>query len=238
MNKLKAVKIDYSNEQLRPNGQRAKTAIILIWIVLVFQLPSLVSAFSQYQILTSALENDLTLEIALSDLTPHGVLDLALGLLLIITGITFIQWFRRTYFNLHTKVNYLAHAVDWAAGSWFVPIMNLYRPYQIMKEIYNETKKLLTKNNIEFNPTFSTKLLGWWWILWLLKGSINFFEFLHLKFFGDSLETFTTVAIVSMVRSIIMIPLSIITIKIIKDYSTIEPLLNEIQEESKVQTTQ
>jgi len=59
-----------------------------------------------------------------------------------ISVITFIMWFRRAYFNLHQKVNHLSYSEGWAAGSWFVPIINLYRPYQIMKEIYIETKKL------------------------------------------------------------------------------------------------
>ena len=43
----------------------------------------------------------------------------------IISGITFIMWFRRAYFNLHQKVSWLNHSEGWAAGCWFVPIVNL-----------------------------------------------------------------------------------------------------------------
>ncbi len=70
------------------------------------------------------------------------------------------MWFRRAYFNLHQKVSYLSHSEGWAAGSWFVPIVNLYRPYQIMKEIYVETKELFTKRGLSEKVGYSTNYLG------------------------------------------------------------------------------
>ncbi len=34
-----------------------------------------------------------------------------------------------------------------AVGAWFTSIVNLYSPYQIMKELYVETVKFLKKSN-------------------------------------------------------------------------------------------
>lgn len=38
----------------------------------------------------------------------------------------------------------LSHDESWAAGSWFVPILNLFRPVSIMKEMYVRPKEFLT----------------------------------------------------------------------------------------------
>lgn len=138
------------------------------------------------------------------------------------SGIAFIMWFRRAYFNLHQKVSYLAHAEGWAAGCWFVPIINLFLPYQIMKEIHVETKELFVREGMDA-PGYSTKLIGWWWGLWLFGGVIP-----SLCSFFFNYNPFINV--ISLL--ITYIPLSLITMKIIRDYSRVEPLLCQIESSS------
>ena len=55
-------------------------------------------------------------------------------LVYIVSGIMFIRWFRRAYFNLHIVVNNLSFSEGWAAGYWFIPFANFNRPYRIMKK--------------------------------------------------------------------------------------------------------
>ncbi|MFV8336034.1 hypothetical protein ACNQF7_08090 [Flavobacterium sp. RSP29] len=50
---------------------------------------------------------------------------------------------------------------------------------------------------------------------------------------AETIEELTTTTIASIVASIIGIPLAIITVKVIKDYSEIEPLLYELRDEEK-----
>lgn len=40
--------------KLKPNGQRAKNAITLIWIVLALEIVSLISGYFQYDLLQTA----------------------------------------------------------------------------------------------------------------------------------------------------------------------------------------
>lgn len=40
--------------EIKPNGQRAKVAIILIWIMLVLEVISLISGYLQYNLLQIA----------------------------------------------------------------------------------------------------------------------------------------------------------------------------------------
>ncbi|MFV8392581.1 hypothetical protein [Flavobacterium sp. LB2P6] len=50
---------------------------------------------------------------------------------------------------------------------------------------------------------------------------------------AETIEELTTTTIASIVASIIGIPLTIITVKVIKDYSEIEPLLYQLRDEEK-----
>jgi len=152
----------------------------------------------------------------------------------LISGVTFILWFRRAYFNLHQKVNYLQFSEGWAAGSWFVPIVNLYRPYRIMKEIYIETKELFTKNGLSEKVDYSTNSLGWWWTLWIISAFIGQFIFRFALKSADTIDNLITTTVANIFLGILGIPLALITIKVIKDYSKVELLLAESDKEPEI----
>lgn len=220
-------------KNLKPNGQRAKNAITLIWIVFALEIISLISGYFQYDLLQTVVNGS---EISMETATANNTRELMIGIIYliayIISAITFIQWFRRAYFNLHLKVNYLSHTEGWAAGCWFVPIICLYRPYQIMKEIYQETKKLLIKNGIDYKQSFSTNALGWWWTLWIISGIISQFVYRY-SMKAESIDELITSTVASMIGNIIGIPLALITVKVIRDYSNVEPMLLEIKDEEE-----
>lgn len=214
-------------QELRHNGQRANNAIILIWIVLAVDIISLISSYFQYDLLqTAANGGEISLEYANSNDTRQQIIGITQVIVNIISAVTFIQWFRRAYYNLHLKVDFLAHSESWAAASWFVPVISLFRPYQIMKELFHQTKLLLMKKEIithEELPTFS---LGIWWTLWIINNFIGQYVF-KSSMKAETIDELTICTIADMVSSIIGIPLAIITVKIIKEYSQIEPLLLE-----------
>lgn len=215
--------------ELKLNDKRTKNAILLIWIILGIHTISIISSFLQLNLLQNAAIGN---EISDTEANMNDIREQTIGVLFliafIISGITFIQWFRRAYFNLHLLNKRLNYNEGWAAGSWFVPFLNLFRPYQIMQELYHETRLILLRNKTNFNSTFSSKYLGWWWALWVFSG-----------IFGRSIQSYSNTAqsidqliwitFASLISGIIGIFLSLITIKVIKDYSEIEPLLVKIQ---------
>ncbi|MDQ3073123.1 MAG: DUF4328 domain-containing protein [Bacteroidota bacterium] len=218
---------------LRPNAQRAKNAITLIWILMVLDIISLISGYFQHDLLhTAANGGEISMETANANDIRERVIGIVYAVIYIITAVTFIQWFRRAYFNLHQKVSHLRHNEGWAAGSWFVPIINLYRPYQIMRELYEETEEFLTEKRISFNPNFNTNYLGWWWTLWIISG-IAGHVVLKLSLRAESIDELIIATDSSMISNIISIPLALIAVKVIKDYSNVEPLLNEIKDEEE-----
>lgn len=219
---------------LRPNQERAKHAIALIWAVLAVELISLISGYMQYNLLQNAAQG---LEVSTESVTANDLREQTIAIIYLIvyltSAITFIRWFRRAYFNLHTHVSYLSHQEGWAAGGWFVPIVRLYRPFQIMKELYEETKGVLVKNGVHPPEQFTTSALGWWWALWLITNVLGQFVFrytLRTETLDDLI--FSTVA--SMITNLLGVPLALITVKVIKDYAEVEPLLHEISEKQDV----
>lgn len=225
-------------ENLRPNDQRARNAINLIWIVLALEVMSLLSGYMQYDLLQKVADG---YDISDEDANANDIREQVIAILYLIAYITsivtFIKWFRRAYYNLHLKISYLSHREDWAVGSWFVPIVNLYRPYQIMKEIYQETRELLLKNGISLNQNLSNANLIFWWALWLLNNFVGQFVF-RLGMKAESLDEMITSTLAYMIANIIGIPLALITIKVIKDYATNEPLLYKIVKDDDITPTE
>lgn len=78
---------------------------------------------------------------------------------LLISGITYIQWFRSAYFNLSMRTRCI-YGEGWASGSWFVPLMSLVRPYRIMIKLSTKTTDLIIQKNSEIIPINSNLVLG------------------------------------------------------------------------------
>jgi hypothetical protein len=211
-------------EKMRPNGQRAKIAMMLIWTVLTIEIISILSDYLQYDLLqTVANGGQISTETATGNDLRQKIIAIIYLVTYIISGITFIRWFRRAYFNLHLKAETLSFTEGWASGCWFVPFISLYRPKQIMNELYVETQNLLTTKQENSMVNLNTQFIRWWWALWLIASFLGQFVFRYSQK-AETLEELTTVTIVSIIASIIGIPLALITVKIIKDYAEIEPL--------------
>ena len=62
----------------------------------------------------------------------------------------------------------LSFTPSWSVGWYFIPIANLFKPYQAMKEIWEVSHKYQSASN---------STLGIWWALWLISNFIGEFAF-------------------------------------------------------------
>ena len=220
-------------ENLRPNKKRAKTAILFIWIEFALIIISLISSLLRYFMLKDIVVGKLVTDKILeeNDLREN-IIFITQTLVYIVSGIFFIRWFRRAYFNLHLKVSGLNHSEGWAAGYWFVPIANFYRPYQIMKELYIETNEYLKNNRVEYNNSFSPKTLILWWAYWVISAIFTRIIFQYSKQV-DTIYEFILSTQLTIIDCIVSLPLCFITIRVIKNYSLMEDeLINFKKEDS------
>lgn len=223
-------------EKLKSNEKRAKNVVLLIWLVLALEILSLISGYFQYELLQSV-ANGGSISVEKANANDIREMTIAIAYLVAhtISAVMFIMWFRRAYYNLHQKIDYLSYSESWAAGCWFVPIVNLYRPFQIMKEIYEETKELIIKKGVKMEVPITTSLLGWWWALWIINGISSQFVFRY-SMKAETIEELTVTSVAGMICNIIGIPLALITIKVIRNYSEIEPLLNDVKSNAPTTT--
>jgi hypothetical protein len=91
--------------------------------------------------------------------------------LYILTVIFFLIWMHRSYKNLDPLgARHLEHTPGWAVGYWFIPIFNLFRPLQVVREMWNESDPDADPELGFLSSSAGTPaLLGIWWALWLLS---------------------------------------------------------------------
>jgi hypothetical protein len=153
--------------ELKPNFQRAQWAAYCLFahVVVLF-----VFSYLSLKLATSAPEqlfNEERRGTLYSLYVIFSILNLAT---FVATVITFVMWFRRSYFNLHKSYEVvLLFPEQWAAVSWFVPFINFYRPYVIAKEIWNKYQQIAP------SPTSkSTAIVAFWWFSWIFYNLVNY----------------------------------------------------------------
>lgn len=210
---------------LRPNSQRAKIAIAMIGVVLGFQIVSCISDFMQLTLLNSV-QNGYSY--AMDTLNANDLRQRVIAILnfcvLIASAVTFIQWFRRAYYNLHLMDGNLRFTEGWASGGWFVPILSLFRPYQIMSEMFYVARAILVRNLPHFQPKQHSNMLGVWWALWVINniwGNVSS----RMSISARTLDALVTSTHISMWNIVIQIPLALIAIRVVQEYSGMEGLL-------------
>ncbi len=212
---------------MRPNANRAKLATTFIWIVMAFQIISSISSFFQYLLLKSVAEGySITPEVANSNDFRQSIIAILFAILYLFSVVFFIQWFRRAYFNQEIKFKSMASTNGWVSGAWFVPIMNLFKPFQLMQEIYENAENYLLDKKLIDEKKSRKSIIGWWWGLWIGTGVLSR---ISSSFLGsaDDLGELIASTLFSIFMVVIFIPLSILTVKTIQNYNEMELLLEK-----------
>ena len=160
---------------IRDNTARAKQIVSIFWIMLGISIINLGSLAWQYILVKDAQEHPANID--LDTLRNSDFLRVIINsvnfIVLILSMVFFIMWFRRAYYNLHELPWHNARYTEgWAAGSWFIPIISLYWPYQIMIDIWRGTQNAIRERFGEPQPS---TLVGWWWALFITN---NFFAYI------------------------------------------------------------
>jgi uncharacterized membrane protein len=134
--------------RLRSRGRW--TAIALV-VVAVVDLIAVVSDVAEYRLLGA----DFTVEEIDANDTRQGVIGAVQVLLLIVTAVFFIRWFKRAYENVDAVGGKRRHGPGWAIGSWFIPIANLWFPKRIANDIWRAS-------NVPGDESVSPILTLWW----------------------------------------------------------------------------
>jgi len=209
---------------MRPNKQRSNATIIFLITVFVISLVAIVSSLMQLNLLTNA-QNGITISTEEANLNDMRELVIALLAILLNIGsmITFIMWFRRGYYNLHTLNLNLKYSEGWAAGAWFVPFLNLARPVQIMSEMSNRSHELLTDAKLISKKNKLMTIIPIWWTIWILmmiSGNIA-----ARSMDSDTINGLISGTWVNLIDNIFNVIGAVIAVLLVREYAKMEELL-------------
>src|SRR5262249_35800647 len=128
-----------------------------------------------------------------------------------------VIWFHRAHANLEPLgARHLTYTSGWAAGCWFVPILNLFRPVQIAQEIWrNSDPNALVEEDLHRPTSANSVLIGFWWPLWIITkvtSTIRFRMRLALNW-PETLRAATAVSMIAEVATVLaaMLALAVVT---------------------------
>ncbi|PPK88737.1 uncharacterized protein DUF4328 [Neolewinella xylanilytica] len=214
--------------RLRPNAERANQAIYALYFLVAVQAGLVLSSLSELYLLHRIAADDIpdpTL-INLADTIFQGLIAAYL-LGLVIAATTFIRWFRRAYYNLHELPVRVDHGEGWAAGAWFVPFLNLVRPYQIMQELYVKSDHLLRGHPLAEGLLGKRDTIGIWWGMWVIF-SILSRVVARMSDNLDTIEAMQTSFQLDVVLYTWGLPTAYLAILVVKRYSAIEWVLRTV----------
>jgi hypothetical protein len=217
-------------KKLRDNSERARLAVVMLYVMAGLDFLSAISSFLQYRLLVNLKNGDFISQdaIQMND-GRESILAFVYLLVFIATAVIFIKWFRRAYYNLHLRSSRLRHSEGWAAGAWFVPIFNLYAPVQIMTDLYEESRTVLKKAGFTEKFDLPMNLVGFWWAMWILSNIVTNVSVRFLD--AENIGSLIGATLGSMVGHLLSLGAAILLVQVIQKYAKVEPLLNNMQSE-------
>ena len=92
-----------------------------------------------------------------------------------VLAIVFCAWFHRAHSNLRAaRLPKIEYGSGWAIGGFFVPLLNLVRPAQVMKETWAGTSYLSGTSHVSaWKRSPANPLVSWWWGLFLASSILG-----------------------------------------------------------------
>ena len=135
-------------------------------------------------------------------------------LALLATVVTWLVWQYRAYANLRlVGTRETEYTPGWSVGYWFIPLLNLFRPYQITAELWSHSEIGNARDPI--GGLSGPALVGVWWGSWLIT---NFFARLYSTM-SDSAKTvqgFISVTNYAILHDVLYIVATIIALVVIR----------------------
>jgi Domain of unknown function (DUF4328) len=186
----------------------SKKLSVLLLIGIGVDLLGIISSLMQLNLLSR--EHYSMQDATANDLRERELAVLQL-VLYIVTVIVFGRWIYLAHRNLLSlDARYLRFRPGWAVGCFFVPIINLWAPYQAMRDLAKASR---SPRHWELEDTPPVIII--WWVLWLIV------EFMDRGIFGAELRAQTVpelfnLTIIQLVAAVLSIPLYLLALYIVR----------------------
>lgn len=143
----------------------ANAIAVVMALNVVVEVLGAVNAFVTIGVMRRVVAGEAVDKADLTAIDARAGAIVVLGLLLLVTaGVLFCLFMPRANRNARAFGSPMSMTPRWAAGSFFVPFANLWKPYQAMKEIWQGSDPDPNQHAL-LVPVPS--LLKWWWGIYL-----------------------------------------------------------------------
>jgi hypothetical protein len=174
--------------------------------MIVVSAASVLSNVAQQQLLSGSYSQ----AEAVTNDNRQQLLGVAYFVTLLITIVVFCVWIHRAAVNVRALgAEGLVFTPGWCVRWYFVPIANLWKPFQAMREIWKGSKNPSGWRTEATNP-----LLGWWWAGWIISNVLDqaYFRTSSGAHSVSALSAATSVGIVSDLADIIADALALVLV--------------------------
>jgi hypothetical protein len=197
-------------ESYIPLRGRAQAVTVVFVITAVVCAGAVISDILEWRLLDRMIAgDDWTDAEATSNDTRQSVIGLVQFALLIAGAVVFIRWMHGAYRNLDLVApGERRYSAGWAIGSWFVPIMNLFRPKQMINDIWRAGGR-------DYADAQPGLLLLSWWVLWLISRWIVSAagRFYQNGETAEEIQTGTVLYLISDAMSVVCAILAIVVVR-------------------------
>lgn len=184
-----------------------KLLIVMLWVSLAMEIVSMLANFGQL----SLVSREYTIQEAEANDSRIVVIGGVYLLNFIVTGIIFLKWIYRAHINARGfGAQGMTHTPGWAVGSFFIPILCLFRPYQAMRQLWQTSR-----DPLNWEVQEAGAVLPVWWTLWIISSILGQVIFRMDAGTVDEIKTSTMVSISSDIVGVLLCLVAITLVKTI-----------------------
>lgn len=186
-----------------------------LYAQVVIAVIAIISSMLEYQLL-SDFENGVytsqELAVAAGEASDarQGIVGIIQVLIFVVSGILILKWIHRANYNARQLgATDMAFTPGWSIGWYFIPIANLWKPYQAIKEIWKASS-----DPLNWKTQSVSSMLPWWWFFWIVSNMFGNASF-RLVMRAEEINELIAANVVTQLSDVTGIPLSFIVIGII-----------------------
>lgn len=190
------------------NAPKSKWLQRSLIALIVVELLSLVSSVMQLQLLGNP---PYDIETAHANDRRESIMGIAYFVAYFFTVVVFARWIISSHKTVRALgAEGMSISPGWAVGYFFIPFINLVRPYTAMKELWCASVE--PRHSMS---QIAPPLLPAWWALWIINGVLGQI-ILRMSLNAEDLDSLKTLTVVNIIGSVAGVVLSLVALKLVK----------------------
>jgi hypothetical protein len=145
----------------------------------------------------------------------------------LVTAALWLAWFRRAYLNLPALgARRLRFRPWWAVGAWLLPAFSLFRPKQVLNDIWRASDPDLPPDQADtWRKRPVAEVLGWWWLAFVASVLVRSVttaavhaaaDFMLLGLLPEQLDRFQASAGMQVVADLLTVLCGLLALRVVR----------------------